>query len=156
MLPTGFPAVIRDGVDALRWAAAALERALPRVPDWVAAEIAPSNEKAIAEARERAKREGVLHVIAFRDANEWTEAFMDQQRDFVELANRLERRTGPEWASGGAATYFTGLDLSLLQPHGALEGLLQWLGEGPDQIRRRNAELAALGQWLDKYLDTNA
>jgi len=108
------------------------ERALPRVPDWVAAEIAPSNEKAIAEARERATREGVLHVIAFRDANEWTEAFMDQQRDFVELANRLERRTGPECASGGAASYFTGLDLTLLQLHGALEGLLRWLGEGAD------------------------
>jgi hypothetical protein len=98
----------------------------------------------------------VLHVIAFRNANEWTEAFRDQQRTLVELANRLERRTGPQWASGGASTYFTGLDLSLLQPHGALEGLLQWLGEGADQIRRRNAELAALGQWLDKYLDTNA
>jgi hypothetical protein len=155
MLPTGFPAVIRDGVDALRWAGAALERALPRVPDWVA-ELAPSTEKAIAEAREIAKREGVLHVIAFRDANEWTQAFIDQQRALVELANRLERRTAPEWASGGAATYFTGLDLSLLQIHGVHEMLLQWLGEGADQIRRRKAELAALAQWLDKYLDTNA
>lgn len=57
-----------------------------------------------------------------------------------------------------ATTYFSGLDLRLLQlwQQGANEMLLQWLGEGADQIRRRKAEFAALAQWLDKYLDTNA
>jgi len=145
MLPTGFPAVIRDGVDALRWAAAALERALPRVPDWVAAEIAPSNEKAIAEARERAKREGVLHVIAFRDANEWTEAFMDQQRDFVELANRLERRTGPEWASGGAATY----SQDSISPFSSYTVLLRGSCTGLAKVRTKYADVRLnLLHWL--------
>jgi len=157
MLPTGFPGVVRDGVDALRWAGATFESALTRVSDWVA-ELAPSTEKAITEARERAKREGVPHVISFPDSNDWTRAFTDQRRDLVELANRLERRTESEWLSGGAATYFSGLDLSLLQlwQHGANEMFLRWLGEDMDHIRKRKAEFAALAQWLDEYLSTNA
>ena len=58
MLPTGFPGVVRDGIDALRWAGAALERALPKVQDWVA-ELAPSAEKAVDKAKERARRQRV-------------------------------------------------------------------------------------------------
>ena len=156
MLPSGFPAVIRDGVEALDWAGAAVDRALLRVSEWVA-EINPSADRAIAEARERAKREGVLHVGAFRDSAEWKRELTRQRHDLVELANRLKHRTKDEWTSGSAANYFTGPDVSLLRDwsDGAYEILLQWLGESAEQIKRGRTEFGALAQWLEKYLAAN-
>jgi hypothetical protein len=157
MLPADFPAVVRDGVDALRWAAATLGRALPRVPEWVA-ELAPSTEKSIADAREIAKREGLPLVVSYLDASGWTSEFTDQRHYLLELAIRLERRTDDEWASGAAATYFSGLDITLLQRwrNGADGTLFQWLGEGAEKMRQRKTEFAALALWLDEYLDMNA
>jgi len=153
MLPPGFPAVIRDGVDALNWAAATVDRALLRVPEGVA-ELKPETDRRIAEARERAKRLGVLHVVAVQDAKGWTREFTDQRRNFDELAKRLKHRTRDERVSGTAANYFTGLDVTLLNHPN--KRLLLWLGESEEQIRQRRIELAALSQWLDKYLTTNA
>jgi len=153
MLPPGFPAVIRDGVDALNWAATVVDRALLRVPEWVA-ELKPETDRAIAEARERAKRSGVLHVFAFQDANSWTQKFTDLRRDFDELGKRLKHRTRDEWGSGTAANYFTGLDVTRLQcPN---KRLLLWLGESEEQIQRRRIEFDSLAHWLDKYLRTHA
>jgi hypothetical protein len=158
MLPTGFPAVIRDGIEALDWAGAAVDRALPRLSEWVA-ELKPSTERAFAEARERAKREGGLHVFERpRDSAEWKRQFTRLKHDLAELAIRLKRRTKDEWTSGSAANYFTGLDVSLLQDWsgGAYEILLQWLGESAEQIKRGRSEFGALARWLEEYLATNA
>ena len=157
MLPTGFPGVIRDGVEALDWAIAAVDRALPRVSEWVE-ELKPSADRAIAEAREMAEREGVLHVRAIRDSAEWKRQFTRLRHDLAELATRLRHRTKDEWASGSAANYFTGLDVSLLQGWGGgvYELLLPWLGESAEQIKRGRSEFGALAQWLEKYLATNS
>jgi hypothetical protein len=158
MLPTGFPGVIRDGVEALDWATAAFDRALPRVSEWVE-ELKPSDDRYIAEARERAKREGGLHAIARpRDSVEWKRQFTRVRHDLAELASRLKHRTKDEWASGGAASYFTGLDVRLLEEWGggSYELLLQWLGESAEQIKRGRSEFGAMAQWLEKYLATNA
>lgn len=157
MLPSGFPAVIRDGVEALDWAGAAVDRALPRLSEWVA-ELKPSNERAFAEARERAKREGRVHVFAIHDSAEWKRQFTRLKHDLAELASRLKHRTKDEWTSGSAANYFTGLDVSLLQDwsEGAYEFLLQWLGESAEQVKRGRSEFGALAQWLEKYLATNS
>jgi hypothetical protein len=105
-----------------------------------------------------AKREGVLHVNASRDSAEWKRQFTRQRHDLVELASRLKLRTKDEWTSGGAANYYTGLDVSLLRDWsgGAYELLLQWLGESAEQIKRGRGEFGALAQWLEKYLATNA
>jgi hypothetical protein len=158
MLPSGFPGVIRDGVEALDWAGAAIDRALLRVSEWVA-ELKPSDDRYIAEARERAKREGGLHVfVRPNNSAEWKRQFTRVKHDLAELASRLKHRTKDEWASGGAANYFTGLDVSLLQDWsgGAYEVLLQWLGESAEQIKRGRSEFGALAKWLAKYLATNA
>jgi hypothetical protein len=156
-LPSGFPAVISDGVEALDWAGSAVDRALLRVSEWVA-ELKPSTDQAIAEARERAKRESELHVYAFRDSAGWKREFTRLNHDLAELSNRLKHRTKDEWTSGSAANYFTGLDVSLLRDwsDGAYELLLQWLGESAEQIKRGRSEFGALAQWLEKYLATNA
>jgi hypothetical protein len=157
MLPSDYPGVIDDGVAALNWGAAALERALQRIPAWVA-EQAPFNEKALAEAKEKAKRERTQLAVSFPDAAEWKRTFTDQRAEVKELATRLERRTRADWQSGDAAQYFSGLELRILESwaHGANEMLLAWLGEKPEQIQRRKMEFAALGQWLREYLDGNA
>jgi|ERR1700730_5712777 len=157
MLPSDYPGVIRDGIAALNWAGAALERALQRIPEWVA-EQPPFNEKALAEAKEKAKRERTQLTVSIPNAAEWTRAFMDQRAEVAELATRLERRTRADWQSGDAAQYFSGLELRILESwaHGANETLLAWLGEKPEQIQRRRMEFAALGQWLRAYLDGNA
>ena len=157
MLPSGFPAVIRDGVEALDWASAAVDRALPRVSEWVE-ELKPSTDRAIAEAREMAKREGVSHVAATRDSAGWKRELTRLRHDLADLANRLKHRTKDEWTSGSAAIYFSGLDVSLLQDwsDGAYEILLQWLGESAEEIKRGRSEFGALAQWLEKYLAANA
>jgi len=157
MLPSDYPGVIRDGIAALNWAGAALERALQRVPEWVA-EQAPFNEKALAEAREKAKRERTQLAVSIPNAADWTRAFTDQRAEVTELATRLERRTRADWQSGDAAQYFSGLELRILESwaHGANEGLIAWLGERPEQIQRRKMEFAALAQWLRDYLDGNS
>jgi hypothetical protein len=76
------------------------------------------------------------------------------RHDLAELASRLKHRTKDEWASGGAANYFTGLDVRLLEEWGggSYELLLQWLGESAEQIKRGRSEFAAVAQWLEKYL----
>jgi hypothetical protein len=157
MLPSGFPAVIRDGVEALDWAGAAVDRALLRLSEWVG-EFKPSADRVIAEARERAKREGLLHVVATRDSAGWKREFTRLKRDLAELANRLKHRTQDEWASGSAATYFTALDVSLLRDwsDSAYELLLEWLGESAEQIKRGRGEFGALARWLEEYLAANA
>ena len=157
MLPSDYPGVIRDGIAALNWAGAALERALQRVPEWVA-EQAPFNERALAEAKEKAKRERTQLAVSFPNAAEWTRALTDQLAEVTELATRLERRTRADWQSGDAAQYFSGLELRILESwaHGANEALITWLGEKPEQIQRRKVEFAALGRWLRDYLDANA
>lgn len=157
MLPSDYPGVIRDGIAALNWAGAALEQALQRVPEWVA-EQAPFNEKALAEAKEKAKRERTQLAVSFPNAAEWTRTFEDQRAEVTELATRLERRTRADWQSGDAAQYFSGLELRILESwaHGANEGLIAWLGERPEQIQRRKMEFAALAQWLRDYLDGNS
>jgi hypothetical protein len=157
MLPSDYPGVIRDGIAALNWAGAALGRALQRVPEWVA-EQAPFNEKALAEAKEKAKRERTQLAVSFPNAAEWTRTFSDQRAEVTELATRLERRTRPDWQSGDATQYFSGLELRILESwaHGANEGLIAWLGERPEQIQRRKMEFAALAQWLQDYLDGNS
>src|SRR4030081_61376 len=157
MLPSDYPGVIRDGIDALNWAGAALEQALQRVPEWVA-EQTPINEKALAEAKEKAKRERTQLAVSFPNAAEWTRALTDQRVEVTELATRLERRTRAEWQSGDATQYFSGLELKILESwaHGANEMLITWLGEKPAQIQRRKMDFAALGKTLRDYLDGNA
>lgn len=157
MLPSDFPGVIRDGIAALNWAGTALARALQRVPEWVA-EQAPFNEQALAEAKEKAKRERAQSAVSLTNAAEWTRAFTDQRAEVMELAIRLERRTRADWQSGDAAQYFSGLELRILESwaYGANETLVAWLGERPEQIQRRKMEFAALGRWLRDYLDANA
>jgi hypothetical protein len=157
MLPSDYPGVIRDGVAALNWAGAALERALQRIPEWVAVQ-APFNEQALAEAKEKAKRERTQLAVSFPNAAEWKRAFTDQRAEVTELATRLERRTRADWQSGDAAQYFSGLELRIVESwaHGANEMLIAWLGERPEQIQRRKMEFAALGRWLRDYLDANA
>ena len=157
MLPSDYPGVIQDGIAALDWAGAALERAMERIPEWVAEQV-PANEKALAEAKEKAKRERTQLAVSIPDAADWTRAFTDQRAEVTELATRLERRTRADWQSGDATQYFSGLELRILESwaHGANEMLLAWLGEKPEQIQRRRMEFAALGQWLRAYLDGNA
>ena len=157
MLPSGYPGVIRDGIAALNWGGAVLGSALQRLPEWVAAQT-PENERRLAEAKERAKRERIpLALIAIHDAGSWNRIFTEQRAEVVELANRLERRTRPEWTSGDAAQYFSGLELRILEDwaFGGNETLIVWLGESPEEIQRRKLEFAALGQWLRVYLDEN-
>ena len=157
MLPSDYPGVIRDGIAALNWAGAALERAMERIPEWVAEQI-PVNEKALAEAKEKAKRERTQPAASFPNAAEWKRTFTDQRAEVRELATRLERRTRADWQSGDAAQYFSGLELKILEgwAHGENETLIAWLGEKPQQIQRRKVEFAALARWLRDYLDSNA
>jgi hypothetical protein len=156
MLPSDYPGVIDDGIAALNWGGAALEQALQRIPEWVA-EQAPANEKALAEAKEKAKRERTQLAVSFSDAAEWKRALTDQRAEVTELATRLERRTRSDWQSGDAAQYFSGVELKILESwaHGANDTLIAWLGETPEQIQRRKMEFAALGQWLREYLTGN-
>jgi hypothetical protein len=156
MLPSDYPGVIDDGIAALNWGGAALERALERIPEWVA-EQAPANERALAEAKEKAKRERTQLAVSFPDAAEWKRAFADQRAEVTELATRLERRTRADWQSGNAAQYFSGVELKIVESwaHGANDTLIAWLGEKPEQIQRRKMEFAALGQWLREYLTGN-
>jgi hypothetical protein len=157
MLPSDYPGVIRDGIAALDWAGAALERALQRVPEWVA-EQAPFNEKAIAEAKEKAKGERPQLALSFPNAAAWRRTFTDQRAEVNELATRLGRRTRADWQSGDATQYFSGLELRILESwaDGENEQLIAWLGEKPEQIQRRKMEFAALAKWLRDYLDGNA
>jgi hypothetical protein len=156
MLPRDYPGVIDDGIAALNWGGAALEQALQRIPEWVA-EQAPANEKALAEAKEKAKRERTQQAVSFSDAAEWKRALTDQRAEVTELATRLERRTRADWQSGNAAQYFSGVELKIVESwaHGANDTLIAWLGEKPEQIQRRKMEFAALGQWLREYLTGN-
>jgi hypothetical protein len=156
MLPSDYSGVIDDGIAALNWGGAALERALERIPEWVA-EQAPANERALAEAKEKAKRERIQLAVSFPDAAEWKRAFADQRAEVTELATRLERRTGADWQSGNAAQYFSGVELKIVESwaHGGNDTLIAWLGEKPEQIQRRKMEFAALGQWLREYLTGN-
>jgi hypothetical protein len=156
MLPSDYPGVIDDGIAALNWGGAALERALKRIPEWVA-EQAPANEKALAEAKEKAKRERMQLVVFFADAAEWKRTFTDQRAEVMELATRLERRTRADWQSGDAAQYFSGVELRIVESwaHGANDMVIAWLGEKPEQIQRRKMEFAALGHWLREYLAGN-
>jgi hypothetical protein len=157
MLPSDYPGVIDDGIAALNWGGAALEHALQRIPEWVA-EQAPLNEKALAEAKEKAKRERTQLTASFPDAAGWKRTFTDQSAEVRELATRLERRTRADWQSGDAAQYFSGLELRILESwaHGENDALIAWLGEKPEQIQRRRMEFAALVKWLRDYLDSNA
>jgi hypothetical protein len=156
MLPSDYPGVIDDGIAALNWAGAALERALRRIPEWVA-EQTPFNEKALAEAKEKAKRERTQLAVSFPNAAEWKRAFADQRAEVTELATRLGRRTRTDWQSGNAAQYFSGVELKIVESwaHGANDTLIAWLGEKPEQIQRRKIEFAALAQWLREYLTGN-
>jgi len=156
VLPSDYPGVIDDGIAALNWGGAALERALQRIPEWVA-EQAPANEKFLAEAKEKAKRERTQLAVSFPDAAEWKRAFTDQRAEVKELATRLERRTRADWQSGDAAQYFSGVELKIVESwaHGANDTLIAWLGETPEQTQRRKMEFAALGQWLREYLTGN-
>jgi len=156
MLPSDYPGVIDDGIAALNWGGAALERALERIPEWVA-EQAPANERALAEAKEKAKRERTQLAVSFPNAAEWKRAFADQRAEVTELATRLERRTRADWQSGNAAQYFSGVELKIVESwaHGANDTLIAWLGEKPEQIQRRKIEFAALAQWLREYLTGN-
>lgn len=156
MLPSGYPGVVGDGVAALTWAGAVLERALQRIPDWVAEQPA-SGAKALADSKGRAKREGA-QAVSFTDASEWKRTFTEAREEVTELASRLERRTRADWQSGDAAQYFSGLELRILESwaHGAHEVLVAWLGEKPEVIRRRKLDFAALGKWLHDYLDAYA
>jgi hypothetical protein len=157
MLPSDYPGVIRDGIAALNWAGAALGRAMERIPEWVAEQL-PANEKALAEAKAKAKRERTQIAASFPNADEWRRALADQRAEVMELATRLDRRTKADWQSGDAAQYFSGLELKILESwaHGANETLIAWLGEKPEQIQRRKMEFASLRQWLRDYLDGNA
>jgi hypothetical protein len=157
MLPSGYPGVVRDGIGALNWAGAAMDRALQRIPEWVA-ERAPFDEKRRAEALERAKREGMMVFQSAPDAAGWKRTFADGRAEAADLASRLERRTQVEWQSGDAAQYFSGLELRILEDWagGVHEGLIAWLGEKPQEIRRRQMELGGLAKWLRDYLDSNA
>jgi hypothetical protein len=157
MLPSDYPGVISDGIAALNWGEAILERALQRIPEWVA-EQAPYNEKTLAEAKEKAKRERTHVAVSIPDAAEWKRAFKDQVAEVTELATRLERRTRADWQSGDAAQFFSGLELRILESwaHGEHDTLIAWLGEKPEQIQRRKMEFAALGRWLRDYLDAQA
>jgi hypothetical protein len=157
MLPSDYPGVIRDGIAALNWAGAALERAMERIPEWVAEQL-PANEKALAEAKAKAKRERTQIAASFPNADEWRRALADQRAEVMELATRLDRRTKADWQSGDAAQYFSGLELKILESwaHGENETLIAWLGEKPEQIQRRKMEFASLRQWLRDYLDGNA
>jgi hypothetical protein len=157
MLPSGYPGVVRDGVAALNWAGAVMERALQRIPDWIA-ELDPANEKGLAEAKERARREGRALLWSIPDASSLTQAFTDNRAEVTELGTRLERRTAIEWQSGAATQYFTGVELRILESwaDGAGEHLAAWLGETRQEIRRRQMEFGALGKWLRDYLDSNA
>lgn len=156
MLPSGYPGVVRDGVAALNWAGAVLERALQRIPEWVA-ELARADAKSLADAKERAESEGVL-AVSFPDPSDWNGSFTEAHAEVTELARRLERRTRVEWQSGDAAQYFSGLELRIIESwaHGAHEPLVTWLGEKPEEIRRRRLEFEALGKWLHDYLDAHA
>jgi len=134
-----------------------MERALQRIPEWVA-ERAPSEERRRVEAKEKAKREGMMVFMSAPDAAAWKQSFTDWRAEAVDLASRLERRTQVEWQSGDAAQYFSGLELRILEDwaSGGYEGLIAWLGEKPQEIRRRQMELGGLAKWLRDYLDSNA
>jgi len=122
------------------------------------AEQVPSNEKALTEVKEKAKRQRTQLAASLPNAAEWKRAFTDQRTEVMKLATRLERRPRPHWQSGDAAQYFSGLALRSVQSgaHGENETLIAWLGEKPEQIQRRRMEFASLRQWLRDYLDGNA
>jgi len=152
MLPSDYPGVIDDGIAALNWGGAALGRALQRLPEWFAEQV-PANETALANAKEKAKRESAQPAVL----SEWKRTFTDQRAEVMELATRLERRTRADWQSGDAAQYFSGVELRIVESwaHGASDTLFAWLGEKPEEIQRRKMEFAALGQWLREYLAGN-
>jgi len=152
MLPSDYPGVIDDGIAALNWGGAALGRALQRLPEWFAEQV-PANETALANAKEKAKRESAQPAVL----SEWKRTFTDQRAEVTELATRLERRTRADWQSGDAAQYFSGVELRIVESwaHGASDTLFAWLGEKPEEIQRRKMEFAALGQWLREYLAGN-
>lgn len=153
MLPSGYPGVVRDGIAALNWAGAVLERALQRVPDLISELDATFNDGGTG-AKEKARREGG----SILDASFWTQGFTSRRAEVTELASRLERRAAIEWQSGDAAQYFTGVELRILESWTdvASERLIVWLGEKPQEIRRRQMELGGLAKWLRDYLDSNA
>jgi len=134
-----------------------MEKALQRIPEWVA-ELAPEHEKIRADAKERAKRDRILQVVALPNAADHKHGFTDAHSEVTELASRLERRTQVEWQSGDAAQYFSGLELRILEgwASGGHERLIVWLGENPHEIRRRQMELGGLAKWLREYLHSNA
>jgi hypothetical protein len=107
--------------------------------------------------KEKAKREGTIYVVFRHDAASWKRSFTDARAELAELASRLERRTQVEWQSGDAAQYFSGLELRILEgwADGGYEGLIAWLGEKQQEIRRRQMELGGLAKWLRDYLDSN-
>jgi hypothetical protein len=156
MLPSGYPGVINDGIAALNWGGAVLGTALQRIPEWVAA-LATEHERELAKAREKAERERIPLVVSFLDADAWTRTLTDERAEVTGLATRLERRTRPEWVSGDAAQYFSGLEVKILESwaHGANARVITWLGETPQEVQRRKMQFAALGQWLRVYLDEN-
>jgi hypothetical protein len=152
MLPSGYPGVVRDGIDALNWAGAAMERALQRIPEWIA-ELDSVYNDGLTGAKEKARRSaGSIYDVSF-----WTQAFTARRAEVTELASRLERRAAIEWQSGDAAQYFTGVELRILESwaDGTSERLIVSLGEKPQEIRRRQMELGALAKWLRDYLDSN-
>jgi hypothetical protein len=153
MLPSGYPGVVRDGIAALNWAGAVLERALQRVPDLISELDTRINDGGTG-AKEKARRE----AGSIYDASYWTQGFTSRRAEVTELASRLERRAAIEWQSGDAAQYFTGVELRILESwtDGASERLIVWLGEKPQEIRRRQMELGGLAKWLRDYLDSNA
>ena len=153
MLPSGYPGVVRDGIDALNWAGAVLERALQRIPDLIA-ELDSTINDGLTGAKEKARRE----AGSIYDESYWTQGFTARREEVTELARRLERRAAIEWQSGDAAQYFTAVELRVLESwtDGTSERLIVWLGEKPKEIRRRQMELGGLAKWLRDYLDSNA
>lgn len=149
MLPPDYPGVIRDGVEALRWAASVYQHAQEHVPELVR-EARSELEAAVQHHRDEP-------MVVFLPTEESTrKGFQDEERELSQLARRLDSATGAQWASGSASRLFSVVDLGILQTweHPTPTPLLLRLGIAPAEVEHQARRFHALREWLERYSKT--
>ena len=139
MVPSGYPGVVRDGLDALEWVA--------RLQRRFAASLSHT-ESDPAAAPPPAPGEGIV----------WTPESLTQAQSSLDAAiQRVRQVSDIQWTSGSAASYFTPVELDLIERWGyAAERIPDAGGELTRADRSARAtQVRALVNWLDLYLAQN-
>lgn len=146
MLPPGYPGIIRDGADALRWAASVYERAQEHVP-----ELVREARSELEAARQRHRDEPM--VVFLPTEEDMSRKFARTERELSQLARRLSSATDAQWATGSASELFSVVDLGVLQTweHPTPSPLLLWLGITPAEVEHQARRFRALREWLERY-----